>query len=48
LIGEPLREGVEAGVEMPTISVLYQLARAVQWRIKEERGLVKVPPKRNV
>ncbi|KAF2134727.1 putative 2-dehydropantoate 2-reductase family protein [Dothidotthia symphoricarpi CBS 119687] len=43
LLGEPLREGRRAGVEMPTLEVLYQLAKAVQWRIKERRGLVDIP-----
>jgi hypothetical protein len=30
---------------MPTLEVLYQLARAIQWRTKEERGMVEVPKK---
>jgi 2-dehydropantoate 2-reductase len=46
LLGEPLREGKEAGVAMPTLEVLYGIARAIQWRTKEARGLVQVPPKR--
>ncbi|KAF2640352.1 6-phosphogluconate dehydrogenase C-terminal domain-like protein [Massarina eburnea CBS 473.64] len=46
LLGEPLREGKKAGVPMPTLEVLYQIARAVQWRTKEARGLVAVPAKR--
>jgi ketopantoate reductase len=40
-----LREGKKAGVSMPTLEVLYQLARAVQWRNRERRGLVEVPKK---
>jgi ketopantoate reductase len=44
-LGEPLREGKKAGVSMPTLEVLYQLARAVQWRNRERRGLVEVPKK---
>ncbi|KAF1916037.1 6-phosphogluconate dehydrogenase [Ampelomyces quisqualis] len=43
LLGEPLREGRRAGVSMPTLEVLYGLARAVQWRSKEARGVVGVP-----
>ncbi|KAF3010999.1 hypothetical protein E8E13_010728 [Curvularia kusanoi] len=43
LIGEPLRAGSQAGVPMPTLEVLYQLARVIQWRTKEARGLVTVP-----
>ncbi|KAF1833205.1 2-dehydropantoate 2-reductase [Decorospora gaudefroyi] len=46
LLGEPLREGRNAGFAMPTLEVLYQLAKAIQWRIKEERGLVEVPKKK--
>jgi ketopantoate reductase len=45
LLGEPLREGKKAGVSMPTLEVLYQLAKAVQWRNRERRGLVEVPKK---
>lgn len=45
LLGEPLREGKKAGVQMPTLEVLYQLARAIQWRTKEAKGLVQVPGK---
>ncbi|PVH94196.1 2-dehydropantoate 2-reductase [Periconia macrospinosa] len=46
LLGEPLKEGKKAGVAMPTLEVLYQIAKAVQWRTKEQRGLVQIPPKR--
>lgn len=46
LLGEPLREGKKAGVAMPTLEVLYQIAKAVQWRTKEQRGLVNIPPKK--
>jgi ketopantoate reductase len=45
LVGEPLREGKHAGVAMPTLEVLYQLAKAIQWRTKEKRGLVEVSTK---
>jgi 2-dehydropantoate 2-reductase len=45
LLGEPLREGRKAGVPMPTLEVLYQLARSIQWRTKEAKGLVKLPGK---
>ncbi|KAF1848585.1 2-dehydropantoate 2-reductase [Cucurbitaria berberidis CBS 394.84] len=45
LVGEPLREGKNAGVPMPTLEVLYQLARAIQWRVRDERGLVDIPKK---
>lgn len=46
LLGEPLREGKKVGAPMPTLEVLYQVARAMQWRTKEARRLVEVPPKR--
>jgi ketopantoate reductase len=42
LLGEPLREGRKAGVPMPTLEVLYQLARVIQWRTKEAKDLVTV------
>lgn len=45
LLGEPLREGKKAGVQMPTMEVLYQVARAIQWRTKEQRGMVDIPKK---
>ncbi|KAF1963661.1 2-dehydropantoate 2-reductase [Byssothecium circinans] len=43
LLGEPLREGKKAGVAMPTLEALYQIAKAVQWRTKEAWGLVEIP-----
>ena len=43
LIGEPLREGRKLGVKMPTIEVLYNLCKAIQWRLMEERGMIEVP-----
>jgi ketopantoate reductase len=46
LLGEPLREGKDAGVAMPTLEVLYRLSQAIQWRIKEKKGLVEIPGKK--
>lgn len=46
LLGEPLREGEARGVEMPTVRVLYRLCEALQWRNKELKGMVEIPPKR--
>jgi ketopantoate reductase len=46
LLGEPLRAGKKAGVAMPTLEVLYQIAKTLQWRTKDGRGLVDIPPKR--
>ncbi|KAF1945692.1 hypothetical protein EJ02DRAFT_36539 [Clathrospora elynae] len=48
LLGEPLREGKDARVPMPTLEVLYQCAKAIQWRIKETKGLVEVPGNKSV
>lgn len=45
LLGEPLREGTSAGVKMPTIEMLYYMAKGIQWRTMETRGLVQIPPK---
>ncbi|KAH7041982.1 2-dehydropantoate 2-reductase family protein [Macrophomina phaseolina] len=45
ILGEPLREGTALGVPMPTLKVLYGLCKAIQWRTKESRGLVTIPPK---
>lgn len=45
LLGEPLREGKKAGVKMPTIEILYYMAKGIQWRTMEARGMVDIPPK---
>jgi len=31
---------------MPTLEVLYNICRTIQWRTKEARGMVEIPPKR--
>lgn len=46
LVGEPLREAEKAGVPTPTLKVIYEICKALQWRVMETRGLVKIPPKR--
>ncbi|PYH47876.1 ketopantoate reductase family protein [Aspergillus saccharolyticus JOP 1030-1] len=43
LVGEAVREGRANGVSMPTLTVLYGILKAMQWRTKERRGLVTVP-----
>ncbi|KAH8819485.1 2-dehydropantoate 2-reductase family protein [Xylogone sp. PMI_703] len=48
LIGEPLREAERAGVDTPTLRVIYYMCKALQWKTKEARGLVTVPPKRHI
>ncbi|KAJ5979321.1 hypothetical protein N7501_002663 [Penicillium viridicatum] len=45
LVGEPLREGLSRGVSMPTLTVLYHTLKAMQWRLKERRGIINVPTK---
>ncbi|KAL1593910.1 hypothetical protein SLS60_010643 [Paraconiothyrium brasiliense] len=45
LLGEPLREGKKKGVQMPTIEMLYFMAKGIQWRTMEGRGLTEIPPK---
>ncbi|KAK0249366.1 hypothetical protein B0A54_03729 [Friedmanniomyces endolithicus] len=47
ILGEPLREGKRMGVPMPTLRVLYYLCQAIQWKNKELKGLVSIPPKGN-
>jgi len=46
LVGEPLREADKAGIPTPNLKAIYEICKAVQWRIKEAKGLVTVPPKR--
>ncbi|KAH8424020.1 ketopantoate reductase family protein [Aspergillus melleus] len=43
IVGEPLREGTKHGVPMPTLTVLYGILRAIQWRTKEKNGLIPIP-----
>jgi len=48
LVGEPLREAEKVGVQTPTLRVVYELCKALQWRTMEKRGLVVTPPKRKL
>lgn len=48
LVGEPLREAEKIGVPTPTLKVIYELYKALQWKTMEARGLVTVPPKRKL
>ncbi|KAJ9359868.1 2-dehydropantoate 2-reductase family protein [Paecilomyces variotii] len=43
IVGEPLKEGAARGVPMPTLRVIYNILKAFQWKLKEERGLVEIP-----
>lgn len=42
ILGEALRAGGAAGVNMPIIRTLYYLCKSIQFRIKESRGLVDI------
>ncbi|RSL89710.1 hypothetical protein CEP52_014821 [Fusarium oligoseptatum] len=46
LVGEPVREAEKVGVPTPNLKVIYEIAKALQWKLKEEKGLITVPPKR--
>ncbi|KAI9743080.1 MAG: hypothetical protein M1818_003375 [Claussenomyces sp. TS43310] len=48
LVGEPMRDAIEVDVPTPTLRVIYELCKALQWKTKEARGLVVVPPKRRI
>lgn len=36
LVGEPLREGLACGVPMPTLTVIYNMCKTLQWQLKEQ------------
>ncbi|EFX01439.1 2-dehydropantoate 2-reductase family [Grosmannia clavigera kw1407] len=40
IVGEPLRTARKLGVPAPTLTVLYGILRAMQWRTKEQKGLI--------
>ncbi|KAI9933128.1 hypothetical protein ASPWEDRAFT_42886 [Aspergillus wentii DTO 134E9] len=43
ICGEPLKEARARGVPMPTLTVVYYLLKAIQWRTKEKKGLIPIP-----
>ena len=43
IVGEPVREAAKCGVPTPTLLVLYNLLKAIQWRTKERKGLIEIP-----
>ncbi|BCS29253.1 ketopantoate reductase family protein [Aspergillus puulaauensis] len=45
ILGEPLREGTARGMSMPTATFLYHTLKAIQWRVKEEKGMITIPSK---
>lgn len=46
LVGEPLREAEKVGIPAPNLKVIYEICKGMQWKIKEAKGIVTVPPKR--
>ena len=40
-----MRKGKALGMPMPTLEVLYNPCKAIQWRTKEARGIVQDPVK---
>lgn len=44
IVGEPLREAEKAGVKTPTLRTVYALLKAMQFLVKEKKGLVAIPP----
>lgn len=47
LVGEPLREAAKVGIPAPHLKAIYEMCKLIQWRTKESKGLVTLPPKRN-
>ncbi|KAK3386080.1 ketopantoate reductase PanE/ApbA C terminal-domain-containing protein [Podospora didyma] len=45
IVGEPLREAESVGIPTPTLKVIYELLKGLQWQTKEAKGLIKVPTK---
>lgn len=43
IVGEPLKEGTARGVPMPTLTVVYHILKAIQWRTKQKNGLIAIP-----
>lgn len=44
IVGEPLRVGTALGVPMPTLAMLFSFCKAIQWRNKQLKGLIEIPP----
>jgi hypothetical protein len=44
-VGEPLREAERLGVPAPNLRMAYGMLKCLQWKTKEKRGLVTLPPK---
>lgn len=48
ICGNPVRIAKENGVEVPNLSLTYELLKIVQMKLKEEKGLITVPKERPV
>lgn len=48
ILGNALRVGKENGVHTPVLSILYEMLKVVQMRLKEQNGLIVLPEKRPV
>jgi hypothetical protein len=44
IVGEPVREAQRLGVPAPTLTFIYSLLKALQTKIKQNKGLVELPP----
>lgn len=43
IVGEPLRNGLARGVPMRVLNVVYYQLAAIQWKLKEKKGLIVIP-----
>ena len=48
IVGNLLTVARELNVETPTLNLLYELLKVVQFRLKEKQGLVSLPEKRPI
>ncbi|KAL1988400.1 hypothetical protein VTN96DRAFT_10083 [Rasamsonia emersonii] len=46
IVGEPLREAQKLGVSTPTLTIIYGMLKALQWKIREQKGMITVPLQR--
>ncbi|EED17640.1 2-dehydropantoate 2-reductase family protein, putative [Talaromyces stipitatus ATCC 10500] len=46
IVGEPLREAQRVNVPAPTLTVIYGILKALQWKVRAQNGLIKVPLER--
>ncbi|KAL5333626.1 6-phosphogluconate dehydrogenase [Aspergillus crustosus] len=46
LVGEPVREAAKLGIPTPHLKSIYEIVKLLQWKTKEAKGIVTVPPRR--